>query len=131
MPVPFACIGTSFWRIDQRPADGLRPSSEVRPVTPRFFAALSARAPVPMREPLAGAAFVPPALGRGVYVGTTDRGGVALDASLTRTGDVQLVQPEAAEAALTYVCRCPGFEEPASSVQATTSSRLAKCSSGG
>ena len=41
MPVPFACIGTSFWRIAERPADGQFPSGQVRPVTPRFFATLS------------------------------------------------------------------------------------------
>ena len=42
MPVPFPCIGTSFWRVDQpRPADGQLPTSHVRPVTPGFFAALS------------------------------------------------------------------------------------------
>ena len=38
MPVPFACIGTSFWRGAQpKPADGQLPSSQVRPVTPGFF----------------------------------------------------------------------------------------------
>jgi putative ABC transport system permease protein len=42
MPVPFPCIGTSFWRIDRpRPADGQLPTSHVRPVTPGFFTALS------------------------------------------------------------------------------------------
>ena len=42
MPVPFPCIGTSFWRADQpRPADGQLPTSHVRPVTPRFFTTLS------------------------------------------------------------------------------------------
>ncbi len=42
MPVPFACIGTSFWRSDQpRPLDGQAPISQVRPVTPNFFATLS------------------------------------------------------------------------------------------
>ena len=42
MPMPFPCIGTSFWRIDRpRPADGQLPSSHVRPVTPNFFATLS------------------------------------------------------------------------------------------
>src|SRR5262249_7262890 len=41
MPVPFACIGTSFWRIDRpRPADGQLPTSQVRPVTPGFFTTL-------------------------------------------------------------------------------------------
>jgi putative ABC transport system permease protein len=40
-PVPFACIGTSFWRADQpRPADGQVPSGQVRPVTPNYFATL-------------------------------------------------------------------------------------------
>jgi putative ABC transport system permease protein len=38
LPVPFACIGTSFWRVDlPRPADGQVPSSQVRPITPGFF----------------------------------------------------------------------------------------------
>jgi len=42
MPVPFACIGTSFWRIDRpRPADGQVPTGHVRPVTPNFFTTLS------------------------------------------------------------------------------------------
>jgi putative ABC transport system permease protein len=42
MPMPFPCIGTSFWRIDQpRPADGQLPTSHVRPVTPNFFTTLS------------------------------------------------------------------------------------------
>jgi putative ABC transport system permease protein len=38
MPVPFACIGTSFWRVDRpKPADGQLASSQVRPITPGFF----------------------------------------------------------------------------------------------
>jgi putative ABC transport system permease protein len=38
LPVPFACIGTSFWRVDRpKPADGQLPSSQVRPITPGFF----------------------------------------------------------------------------------------------
>jgi putative ABC transport system permease protein len=38
LPVPFACIGTSFWRVDRpKPADGQLPSSHVRPITPGFF----------------------------------------------------------------------------------------------
>jgi len=38
MPVPFACIGTSFWRVDRpKPADGQLSSGQVRPVTPGFF----------------------------------------------------------------------------------------------
>jgi putative ABC transport system permease protein len=42
MPIPFPCIGTSFWRADQpRPADGQLPTSHVRPVTPGFFTTLS------------------------------------------------------------------------------------------
>jgi putative ABC transport system permease protein len=41
MPVPFACIGTSFWRADlPKPADGQLPISHVRPVTPGFFKAM-------------------------------------------------------------------------------------------
>jgi putative ABC transport system permease protein len=44
MPLPFPCIGTSFWRVDQpRPADGQLPTSHVRPVTPGFFATLGIR----------------------------------------------------------------------------------------
>jgi putative ABC transport system permease protein len=38
LPVPFACIGTSFWRVDRpKPADGQLASSQVRPITPGFF----------------------------------------------------------------------------------------------
>jgi putative ABC transport system permease protein len=38
LPVPFACIGTSFWRVDRpRPGDGQLSSSQVRPVTPGYF----------------------------------------------------------------------------------------------
>jgi putative ABC transport system permease protein len=41
LPVPFACIGTSFWRVDvPKPADGQLSSSHVRPVTPGFFRTL-------------------------------------------------------------------------------------------
>jgi putative ABC transport system permease protein len=44
MPLPFPCIGTSFWRVDQpRPADGQLPTSHVRPVTPGFFTTLGIR----------------------------------------------------------------------------------------
>jgi putative ABC transport system permease protein len=46
LPVPFACIGTSFWRADRaRPADGQVPSAHVRPVTPGFFRTLQ----IPLR----------------------------------------------------------------------------------
>lgn len=38
LPVPFPCIGTSFWRVDRpKPADGQLSSSQVRPITPGFF----------------------------------------------------------------------------------------------
>ena len=38
LPVPFACIGTSFWRVDRpKPADGQLSSGQVRPITPGFF----------------------------------------------------------------------------------------------
>jgi putative ABC transport system permease protein len=38
LPVPFPCIGTSFWRVDlPKPADGQLSSGQVRPVTPGFF----------------------------------------------------------------------------------------------
>jgi putative ABC transport system permease protein len=38
LPVPFACIGTSFWRGDlPKPPDGQLSSSHVRPITPGFF----------------------------------------------------------------------------------------------
>jgi putative ABC transport system permease protein len=41
LPVPFACIGTSFWRVDRpKPADGQLTSGQVRPVTPGFFKTL-------------------------------------------------------------------------------------------
>jgi putative ABC transport system permease protein len=38
LPVPFACIGTSFWRVDRpKPPDGQLTSGQVRPITPGFF----------------------------------------------------------------------------------------------
>jgi putative ABC transport system permease protein len=41
LPVPFACVGTSFWRVDRpKPADGQLTSGQVRPITPGFFRAL-------------------------------------------------------------------------------------------
>jgi putative ABC transport system permease protein len=41
LPVPFACIGTSFWRVDRpKPAEGQLASSHVRPITPGFFRTL-------------------------------------------------------------------------------------------
>lgn len=41
LPVPFACIGTSFWRVDQpKPPDGQLSSGQVRPVTSGFFGTL-------------------------------------------------------------------------------------------
>ena len=44
LPVPFACIGTSFWRVDlAKPADGQLSSAQVRPVTPGFFSTLGIR----------------------------------------------------------------------------------------
>jgi hypothetical protein len=49
------------------------------------WSALAPRSPVPMREPLAGASIVGDATPR-LLVGTTDRGGVALDASLVLVG---------------------------------------------
>jgi len=45
------------------------------------WASIASRAPVPLREPLAGAAFQPRAAG--LFVGITDRGGASLDADLT------------------------------------------------
>ena len=42
LPVPFPCIGTSYWRADQaRPADGQLASGHVRPVTPGYFDTLA------------------------------------------------------------------------------------------
>jgi putative ABC transport system permease protein len=42
LPVPYPCIGTSFWRVDvPRPADGQLSSGQVRPITPGFFAAMA------------------------------------------------------------------------------------------
>jgi putative ABC transport system permease protein len=41
LPIPFACIGTSFWRVDlPKPPEGQVASSHVRPVTPGFFKTL-------------------------------------------------------------------------------------------
>jgi putative ABC transport system permease protein len=40
-PVPFPCIGTSYWRADQpKPPDGHLTSGHIRPVTPGFFETL-------------------------------------------------------------------------------------------
>jgi putative ABC transport system permease protein len=40
-PLPFSCIGTSFWRADQaKPQVGQLSSGQVRPITPGFFTAL-------------------------------------------------------------------------------------------
>src|SRR6185436_18652741 len=37
-PVPYACIGTSFWRVDRaKPGNGELPSCQVRPVTSGYF----------------------------------------------------------------------------------------------
>ncbi|MBX3193095.1 MAG: hypothetical protein KF819_39285 [Labilithrix sp.] len=46
------------------------------------WSSIASRAPVPMREPLASVLVSPPAHRGEILVGTTDRGGVALDASL-------------------------------------------------
>jgi putative ABC transport system permease protein len=43
-PVPFACIGTSFWRVDRpKPADGQLSSGQIRPVTPEYFTTMGIR----------------------------------------------------------------------------------------
>jgi len=40
-PVPFPCIGTSFWRVDRpKPSDGQLASAQIRPVTSAFFKTL-------------------------------------------------------------------------------------------
>src|SRR5262249_4173792 len=42
MPIPFPCIGTSFWRVDQpRPRPGQIPASHAPRGTPGFFTTLS------------------------------------------------------------------------------------------
>ena len=42
MPVPYPCIGTSFWRVDRaKPTVGHLPYSQVRPITPGLFRTLS------------------------------------------------------------------------------------------
>jgi putative ABC transport system permease protein len=44
LPVPVACIGTSFWRVDRpKPPDGQLSSSHVRPITPGFFRTMEIR----------------------------------------------------------------------------------------
>src|SRR5438876_12160229 len=41
LPVPFACIGTSYWRVDwPKPAEGQLASGQVRPITPGLFRAM-------------------------------------------------------------------------------------------
>ncbi len=46
------------------------------------WGALAPRLPVPLREPLAGAEFQPKSQGGGLFVGSSDRGGVSLDGNL-------------------------------------------------
>src|SRR3954467_10971505 len=58
----------------------------------------------------------PPPLSQGK---TLTESPVADEPSLTCTGGVQSVHPDAADAALTYTWRWPGFEDAASSAQAT------------
>src|SRR5438093_1185366 len=70
----------------------------------------------------ASARPAPPAL---IHGKTFTASPVADDPSLTCTGGVQTFQPDAAEAALTNTCRCPGFERPASTAQATKRLRAA------
>ncbi len=50
------------------------------------WSALSPRSPVPMREPIGGASIVSDGDQAKLLVGTTDRGGVALDSSLSLVG---------------------------------------------
>ncbi len=58
---------------------------------------LASRAPVPMREPIGGAAVVSDGERARLLVGTTDRGGVALDASLSLVGSLRGVPIAASE----------------------------------
>jgi hypothetical protein len=53
------------------------------------WSALAPRAPVPLREPLVGASVVADGDLARLLLGSTDRGGVALDAALTRTGSLR------------------------------------------
>ncbi len=66
-----------------RVAIGRLRGSAFVPMHVASWTSLASRAPVPLRQPLAGASFGPrQASPRLVYVGTSDRGGVALDADL-------------------------------------------------
>ncbi len=76
---------------------------------------LAVRVPVPMREPLATAAIEPFAAGGGLFVGTTDRGGVALSPDLRASSALAGLPLFFAEGLL---CLTPspgagGFEAPA------------------
>ncbi len=61
------------------------------------WATLAARAPVPMRQAIGGAAIVSDGERAKLLVGTTDRGGVALDASLSLVGSLRGVPIAASE----------------------------------
>jgi putative ABC transport system permease protein len=44
LPVPFPCVGTSFWRVDRpKPPDGQLSSGQIRPVTPEYFTTMGIR----------------------------------------------------------------------------------------
>jgi hypothetical protein len=68
------------------------------------WSALASRAPVPMREAIGGASIVNDGERSKLLVGTTDRGGVALDASLSLEGALRGVPIAASEDA----CVVPG-----------------------
>jgi hypothetical protein len=61
------------------------------------WSSLAARAPVPMREAIGGASIVTDGDQAKLFVGTTDRGGVALDASLSLVGSLRGIPIAASE----------------------------------
>jgi hypothetical protein len=73
------------------------------------WSALAPRVSVPLREPLGGAAFVVDAERTTLLAGTTDRGGVALDATLALVGALRGIPMAAA----TDACAAPSPEASA------------------
>jgi hypothetical protein len=74
------------------------------------WSSLAARLPVPLREPIAGASIASDADRARLLVGTTDRGGVALDSSLLLLGSLRGIPvPSSFDACVTPSPETSGF----------------------
>jgi len=80
----------------ERVAVGHLVGGKFTPTRTAAWSALAPRAPVPLREPLAGATIVTEGDRARLLVGITDRGGLALDAGLARLSLLRGIPVEAA-----------------------------------